>query len=107
MLSGKYLHGARPEGARISRWPDYTRYSSPQAEAATEAYVQLARDHGLDPAQMALAFVNTRPFLTSTLIGATTLDQLRSNIASVDLELPESVLDGIERIHQAHPNPSP
>jgi len=107
VLSGKYLHGARPEGARISRWPDYTRYSSPQAEAATEAYVQLARDHGLDPAQMALAFVNTRPFLTSTLIGATTLDQLRSNIASVDLELPESVLDGIERIHQAHPNPSP
>ncbi len=107
VLSGKYLHGARPKGARITRWPDYTRYSSPQAEAATEAYVQLARDHGLEPAQMALAFVHDRPFLTSTLIGATTLDQLRANIASIDLELPESVLEGIERIHQAHPNPSP
>jgi len=107
VLSGKYLHGARPAGARITRWPDYTRYSSPQAEAATEAYVNLAREHDLDPAQMALAFVHDRPFLTSTIIGATNMDQLRANIASIDLELPESVLDGIETIHQAHPNPSP
>ncbi len=107
VLSGKYLHGARPEGARITRWPDYTRYSNPQAEAATAAYVQLARDHGLDPAQMALAFVNTRPFLTSTLIGATNMDQLQANIASIDIELPASVIEGIEAIHRAHPNPSP
>ncbi len=107
VLSGKYLHGTRPAGARITRWPDYTRYSTPQAEAATEAYVALARAHDLDPAQMALAFVHSRPFLTSTLIGATRMDQLKANIASIDLELPESVIDGIERIHREHPNPSP
>ena len=107
VLSGKYLHGARPAGARLTRWPDYTRYSGPEAQAATEAYVKLAREHDLDPAQMALAFVHDRPFLTSTIIGATNMDQLQANIASIDIELPASVIEGIEAIHRAHPNPSP
>ncbi len=106
VLSGKYLE-SQPEGARLSRWPDYDRYSNPQALAATRAYVALARKHGLDPAQMALAFVNSRPFLTSNIIGATTLEQLESNIASADLELPPEVLEGIEAIHARNPNPSP
>ncbi len=107
VLSGKYLGGARPPGARLTLFPDYTRYSGPEAEAATEAYVRLARRHGLDPAQMALAFVNSRPFLTSTLIGATTLEQLETNLGSAELELPDAVLEEIEAIHRRHPNPAP
>jgi len=107
VLSGKYLNGAQPEGARISLFPDYTRYSSPAAVAATEGYVRLANNHGLDPAQMALAYVNSRPFLSSTIIGATTMTQLRSNVASIDLHLSDEVLSAIEDIHQVHANPSP
>jgi len=107
VLSGKYLNGAQPEGARISLFPDYTRYSSPAAVAATEGYVTLANNHGLDPAQMALAYVNSRPFLSSTIIGATTMAQLRSNVASIDLHLSDEVLSAIEDIHQVHANTSP
>ncbi len=107
VLSGKYLGNTKPEGARITRWPQYERYSNPQAIAATEAYVALARAHNLDPAQMALAYVNSRPFLTSTIIGATNMAQLRSNIESVSATLSEEVLQEIEAIHQRWPNPSP
>lgn len=107
VLSGKYLNGARPAGARLSLFPDYCRYSNANAERATAEYAALAREHGLDCAQMALAFVNSRPFLTSTLIGATDMAQLKSNIDSIDIALPEAVLEGIQRIHEHHPNPSP
>ena len=107
VLSGKYLGGAQPPGARLTLYPDYQRYSSPAAISATERYVALAHQHDLDPAQMALAYVNSRPFLTSTIIGATTMAQLRSNIASIDLSLADEVLIEIEEIHNLHPNPSP
>jgi len=107
VLSGKYLHGARPAGARITLFERFSRYSNPQAEAATEAYVALAREHGLDPAQMALAFVTSRPFVTSNIIGATNLQQLQSNLGSANLVLSDEVLAGIEAIHQRHPNPAP
>lgn len=107
VLSGKYLAGARPEGARMSLFPDYTRYSNEAAIAATERYVALARQHQLDPAQMALAYVNSRPFLTSTIIGATTMEQLKSNIDSINVTLSAEVVAGIEAIHDDHPNPSP
>jgi aryl-alcohol dehydrogenase-like predicted oxidoreductase len=107
VLSGKYLGGATPEGARMTLFPSYTRYSSPAAIAATEKYVELARAHDLDPAQMALAYVNTRSFLTSTIVGATSMEQLRSNIASIDVKLSTDVLEGIEAIHNEHANPSP
>ena len=107
VLSGKYLNGAKPAGARITLYPDYTRYSSPAAVSATERYVALAQEHGLDPAQMALAYVNSRPFLTSNIIGATRMEQLWSNIASIEIELSDEVLAGIEDIHNSHPNPSP
>ena len=101
VLSGKYLDGARPRGSRLNLFPDYTRYSNPAAESATARYVALAREHRLDPAQMALAFVNSRPFLTSTIIGATSMDQLKSNIGSIELALSRQVLEGIEAIHGA------
>jgi aryl-alcohol dehydrogenase-like predicted oxidoreductase len=107
MLSGKYLHGARPEGARLSLFERFDRYSNPRALKATQAYVDLAREHGLDPAQMALAYVNSRPFVTSNIIGATDLEQLRSNLDSINVQLNQEVLQGIEQIHTEIPNPSP
>lgn len=107
VLSGKYLDNAKPEGARLSMFPYFARYTAPLAAMATKRYVELARMNGLDPAQMALAYVNARPFLTSNIIGATTMDQLKANIASNDLVLSEQVLDGIEAIHQDIPNPAP
>ena len=107
VLSGKYLGGARPSGSRLTLFPDYTRYSNPAAESATARYAALAREHQLDPAQMALAFVNSRPFLTSTIIGATRMEQLESNIASIELSLSPELLDAIDAIHGEHPSPSP
>ena len=106
-MSGKYLHGARPAGARLTLFERFSRYSNPRAEQATAAYVELARANGLDPAQMALAYVNSRPFLTSNIIGATSQQQLTTNLASIDLELSDEVLAGIEAIHQDNPNPAP
>ena len=107
VLSGKYMNGARPAGARLTLFPDYNRYSNPAALEATRKYVALAREHQLDPAQMALAYVHSRPFLTSTIIGATTMQQLQSDIDSIDVTLSEDVLQAIEVIHNDHPNPSP
>ncbi len=107
VLSGKYLGGARPDGARLSLFSRFSRYTNARAEQATAEYVRIARNAGLDPAQMALAYVNSRPFLVSNLIGATTLDQLRSNIASAELRLSADVLEAIEAVHAGNPNPAP
>ncbi|MFI0400327.1 MAG: NADP(H)-dependent aldo-keto reductase [Thiolinea sp.] len=108
VLSGKYVNGQRPEGTRLTRWGQYfTRYTHEHAQTTTQHYVELAQKHGLDPAHMALAYVNSRPFLTANIIGATSMEQLRSNIASADLVLSDEVLKGIEAIHDAHPNPCP
>lgn len=106
-LTGKYLHGAQPAGARGTLWARFARYRSEPAEKATEQYVALAREHGVDPAHLALAYVNTRRFLTSNIIGATNLDQLKTDIDSIDVTLSDEVLAGIEKIHQQQPNPSP
>ncbi|CAN7298964.1 NADP(H)-dependent aldo-keto reductase [Paraburkholderia sp. DD10] len=106
-LSGKYEGGARPAGARISLFERFQRYSKPQSIQATTRYVELAKRHGLSPAQFALAFVNSRPFLTSNLIGATSLDQLRENIASADVKLPVEALAEIDALHELQPNPAP
>jgi aryl-alcohol dehydrogenase-like predicted oxidoreductase len=106
-LSGKYFQGARPAGARITLFERFSRYSSPTTQAAVAEYVDLFRRHEIDPAQGALAYVNSRPFLTSNIIGATSLEQLEANIASIDLELPPEVIAGIESIHQRMPNPAP
>ncbi len=107
VLSGKYLGGSKPPGARLTLFPRFARYDGANGVAATEAYVDLARRLGLDPAQMALAYVHSRRFLTSVIIGATTPAQLETNLASVDLKLPGEVVDGIEAIHRANPNPAP
>ena len=107
VLSGKYLNGVRPPGARLTLFQRFSRYSNPEAERATTDYVALARRHGLDPAQMALAWVTSRPFVTSNIIGATTEAQLAHNLASLDLGLSDEVVAGIEAIHRGQPNPSP
>ncbi|MEN0109021.1 MAG: NADP(H)-dependent aldo-keto reductase [Pseudomonas sp.] len=107
MLSGKYEGGARPANTRISLFSRFTRYTNPQAEAACSRYVALARDNGLDPAQMALAFVTARPFVTSNIIGATSNEQLQSNLASAELTLSSELLEQIDAIHRSQPNPAP
>jgi len=107
MLSGKYLNGARPPQGRLTRFADYNRYTNPQAQAATSAYVALARSHCLNPAQMALAFIHQQPFVNATIIGATTMEQLSSNINSIDITLDAAVLAGIAEIQQQYPNPAP
>lgn len=107
VLSGKYLNGARPTGARCSLFERFQRYFTPQGLKATEAYVNLAREFGLDPAQMALAFVNQRPFVASNIIGATNLQQLKSNIDSLELELSEELLLKIQEISTLYSNPCP
>jgi aryl-alcohol dehydrogenase-like predicted oxidoreductase len=106
-LSGKYLNGAKPATARLTLYQRWSRYTGANTVSATEAYVALFREHGIDAAQGALAFVNSREFLTSTIIGATTLEQLRSNIASAEVVLSAEVLEGIEAIQKRFPNPAP
>lgn len=107
VLSGKYLDGKRPKGARLSLYDRYDRYINEEAKRATQAYAKIAQDFDLDMAQMALAFVNSKPFVTSNIIGATTLEQLKSNIDSINLNLSDEVLAAIESVHQKIPNPSP
>ncbi len=106
-LTGKYLNGAKPAGARNTLFSRFTRYSSEQSQKAVAAYVDIAKRHGLDPAQMALAFVRRQPFVASTLLGATTMTQLQANVESLQLELSEEVLAEIEAVHQVYTYPAP
>lgn len=107
MLSGKYENGARPDGARLTLFSRFARYANAQSVAACSRYVSLAREHGLDPAQMALAYVTQQPFVTSNIIGSTSIAQLESNLASAELQLPLELLEAIEAIHTEQPNPAP
>ncbi len=107
ILSGKYLNGAKPQGARCTMFDRFQRYFTPQGIKATEAYVSLAKEYDLDPAQMALAFVNQRPFVGSNIIGATTMQQLKSNIDSMDIILSDEILAKIDEIATVYSNPCP
>jgi len=107
LLSGKYRNGAVPEGSRMALFSRFTRYEGEPVIAATERYCALAEEHGLTPAQLALAFVNSRSFVLSNIIGATTLEQLEENIRSVDVALSRDVLTGINTIHKQIPDPAP
>ncbi|MGR3976722.1 NADP(H)-dependent aldo-keto reductase [Acinetobacter sp. 1207_04] len=106
-LTGKYRHGARPKAGRITKFSRFTRYSNPQSDWATEQYALLAEKHGLSLTQLALAFIKHQFFVTSTIIGATTMQQLKENIQAFDVDLSEEVLQGIEAIHRQQPNPAP
>ena len=107
VLSGKYLGGKKPKGARVTQFPNYSRYSSKSSLFATKKYEEIAQANGLTISQMALAFVNERPFVTSNIIGATSLEQLNENIESINISLSEEVLRSIERVHGEMPNPAP
>lgn len=106
-LSGKYLGGMKPATSRITLFPQYTRYNGETAIKATAEYHRLAQEHGLSTPQMALAFVLSRPFVTSAIIGATKMDQLKENIASIDVELDDEAFQGIEAIYTGNPDPAP
>ena len=106
-LSGKYLNNQWPEGSRMSLHNSYKRYLTPAGIKATEKYVELAKEIKVPPAQMALAFINQRSFLTSNIIGATTMEQLEENIGSADVTLDEDTLKRINEIHAEHTYPAP
>ncbi|KMU99300.1 MULTISPECIES: NADP(H)-dependent aldo-keto reductase [Acinetobacter] len=106
-LTGKLRNGARPAKARVTLFSRFSRYSNPESEWAVEQYAQLAEQHGLTLTQLALAFIKQQFFVTSTIIGATNLDQLKENIQAFEVNLSEEVLKGIEAIHRQQPNPAP
>lgn len=106
LLSGKY-HGAKPAEGRLTLFPVMNRYLSDLARATTARYLEIARAHGLDPAQMALAFVLAQAFTASAIIGATTQAQLETDIAAWRLKLSAEVIEAIEAVHVAQPNPCP
>lgn len=106
-LSGKYLDGKMPAGSRRAHDGRGSRYERPNADAAVKAYLTLAKDHGLTPEQLALAFVNRQPFLTSSIVGATSTDQLSRALASVEVTLSDDVLQAIEDLHDRYTIPCP
>jgi aryl-alcohol dehydrogenase-like predicted oxidoreductase len=107
VLTGKYLGGKRPIGSRFHYEPvrNLPRYNPDHAQPVIKLYVDLAKKHGLDPAQMAISFAASRNFVTSVIIGATSVEQLKADIGSVDVKLSDEVLNEIEEIHKNHPNP--
>jgi aryl-alcohol dehydrogenase-like predicted oxidoreductase len=106
-LSGKYENGQVPESSRLDLFPEFMeRYKTSESQSAIDAYVKLAREHAMTPTQLALAFVNTRPFMISNIIGATTIDQLSENIQSVDVAISDELEEAIESIHRRSKNPA-
>jgi aryl-alcohol dehydrogenase-like predicted oxidoreductase len=107
VLAGKYLGGARPDGARLTVFPAFgERYQRDLVKQAAAEYVRVARDAGLDPAAMALAFVRSRPFVASTILGARTVAQLDANLATQSLALGADVIAALEAVNARYPSPS-
>ena len=107
MLTGKYINTV-PKDSRLGLYGDwFTRYNNDKCISATKRYLKLAEKNNLSLTQLALAFVNTRPFLTSNIIGATKISQLKENIQSIDIELSDEIIDEINIIHSDIPNPAP
>jgi len=107
VLSGKYLEDDIPEAARLNLFPGYmSRYRNSGSEAATKEYVELARAHGLTPTQLALAWCKSRWFVTSSIIGATSVKQLKENIDAFEIDLSEDVLEGIQNIYRRYRDPT-
>ncbi|AWI25315.1 aldo/keto reductase [Flavobacterium pallidum] len=107
ILTGKYGQRQNHPEARLNQFPNFTRYNSEEARKAAASYVDLAKQNGVSPSQMALAFVQAQPFVSSTIIGATSLAQLKENIGSIHVIITPEILSGIEKIHRKFPNPAP
>ena len=106
-LSGKYRNGNMPKNSRQALFKGWERHLNPLAMHAYEEYFKLAKEYDMTMAQLAQAFVNSRPFVTSNIIGATTMEQLKENINSVNIELSDEIMEKINVIHNNNPNPSP
>lgn len=107
-LTGKYLNGARPQGSRLSSvYRSFNRYDSASAQEAITGYVQIARQHGLTPAQLALAYLIDKPFVASALTGQTTLAQVRENLGALDVVITDEIRAQVQAVHQRIPNPAP
>jgi len=107
-LSGKYRNNQMPKNSRIERDPDFwTRYAKPNTEKAVDAYYEVANKHDLDLSQMSLKFLEIQPFVTSVIIGATTMEQLKTNIESVNINLSDDVIKEINEVQTIYPNPCP
>tara|TARA_Y100000590_G_C15720541_1_gene1013406 strand:+ start:853 stop:1905 length:1053 start_codon:yes stop_codon:yes gene_type:complete len=105
-LSGKYLNGAKPKNSRYTLWPDrFDRHVTERGDRAIPKYIKIAKKYNLSTAKLANAFVNDRPFVTSNIIGATTMEQLKENIDSINFILNDEILKEIETIHSEDPNP--
>ncbi len=105
-LTGKYIGNKKPKNARYTLWPRrFNRHYTKRGEVAIESYFKLAKKYGIPPATFANSFVNDRPFVTSNIIGATNMEQLKENIDSIDVTLSEEILNEIENIHLSDPNP--
>ncbi|MGB5360507.1 MAG: aldo/keto reductase [Eudoraea sp.] len=107
VLSGKYMGGMKPANARITLFPAYSRYISENANRATQEYYNLAQENNLSLTKMALAYVNSRPFVTSNIIGATSMKQLKENISSIEVDLSDELMKGIDTIYNNIPDPAP
>ena len=105
VLTGKYLNNT-PKDGRITIFPRLSRYSSPQCSDATTKYLAVAKKHGLSLTHLSLAFINQLPFVTSNIIGATKMEQLKENIESINIELSEEIIEDINAIHTIMPNPA-
>ena len=106
-LSGKYRNGKMPKNSRLSLFKGWERMINPLAMKAYDEYYKLAMESNLTMVQLAQAFVNSRPFVTSNIIGATTMEQLKENVKSVEIEITEEIMEKINLIHNNNPNPSP
>ena len=107
VLSGKFLTGEAHPNARINLFPQFSRYNSEQSAAATRLYHEIAQQNGLTLTQLALAFIEQQPFVTSTIIGATTMEQLKENIDTINVTLSEELLQAIDGVQAKIPDPAP
>ena len=106
-LSGKYRNGKMPKDSRMALFKGWERHLNPLAMQAYDKYFKLAQDFNLTMVQLAQSFVNSRPFVTSNIIGATTMEQLKENVESINIEFTDEMMDKVNEIHNNHPNPSP
>ena len=107
VLSGKYLNGELPDGSRLKLFPNLSRFAGKQSMKATEQYMKVAKKHNMSLTHLSLSFVNSRPFVTSNIIGASKLSQLKENIDSINIKLDDNIIREIEEIQSLIPNPAP
>ena len=107
VLTGKYRNGNVPKNSRLDLFPTMSRYTNDNCKNAIELYHQIAEKHNLTLTQLALAFVNDRPFVTSNIIGATNIEQLKDNIDSINTKLSKEIIDEINLAQEKIPNPAP